>query len=139
MDSKIFTALCLVLLLSGCFGWGDSSGAPTPVPEPAHDKGYADDSSIGYWYQKHITADNTPDIIKSQDILEKDLAACGYEVRARNHWARVNNPVSTPDGHVVDSKGTAREDTPLPTTYELSGCMERKGWVRLKHYYTTPY
>lgn len=92
-----------------------------------------------YFYQTHVTADNTPDIVKAQDILEQDLVACGYEVRDHNRWARMNDPVSTSEGHVVDDNGTPREDTPLPTVYELSDCMEGKGWVRLKHYYTTPY
>lgn len=93
-----------------------------------------------YWHQQNVTADNVPDIIKAQDILEEDLAACGYEKRARNYMAKNNDPVSTrEDGHVVDEKGKARRKTPLPTNYSVRDCMEEKGWIKLKHYYTTPY
>jgi len=123
MDSKILVALTALLGLAAC-----QAGTVT-----------WSDSNTTYWHQTHITADNTPDVLRAQDFLEKDLAACSYEVRARNHWARNNDPVSTPDGQVVDAKGTAREDTPLPTTYELWQCMDGKGWVKLKHYYTVPY
>lgn len=92
-----------------------------------------------YWHPRFVTADNTPDIIKAQDILEEDLTACGYEKGARNYMAKANDPVSTEKGHVVDNKGTARKKTPLPTSYSVRECMEGRGWVKLKSYYTTPY
>ena len=124
MDSKLLWALAALLGLAAC--------------QPAGTITW-NDGTTTYWYQEHITADNAPDVVKSQDLLEKDLAQCGYLTRVRNHYATLNDPVSTADGHVVDEKGKAREDAPLPTVYEVSACMESKGWVRLKHYYTTPY
>ncbi len=123
MDSKILCALVAIVGLTACEQVGtEVSGDP-----------------YGYWYPTHVTADNTPDILHAQDFLEQDLAECGYEVQQRNHLAKVNDPVSTSDGHVVDEKGTARSDTWLPTDYALWQCMDAKGWVKLKHYYTVPY
>ena len=92
-----------------------------------------------YWHQKYVTADNVPDIIKAQDLLEQDLAACGYEKTARNYMAKMNDPVSTDEGHVVDKKGTSRRKTALPVSYSVRDCMDGRGWVQLRHYYTTPY
>ncbi len=134
MDSKIFAAVCLSFVL--CLPLGacvnrDSDDVP-------HDRG-AGNNPVGYWFPTHVTADNTPDILKAQDFLEQDLAECKYEARERNHLASVDDPVSTPQGHVVDHKGTPRDDTWLPTHYQLWQCMDAKGWVKLKHYYTVPY
>lgn len=131
MDSKPFAALCVLLLLCGC-GSDEVAGVK-------NDKGYGDNTTVGYWHSTRLTADNAPDPVKTQRILEDDLVACGYEVRDYSRWARNNNIVSDPNGNVVDQQGVYRSDTSLPETYEISDCMERKGWVRLKHYYTAPY
>lgn len=125
MDSKIFATLALCISLAACV--------------PPASNGVFGNEYTGYWHQTRLTADNVPDIVKAQDFLEQDLAACGYEKRARNHMAAHNDPVSTEDGHVVDEKGTDRKEAGLPTSYEVRDCMERKGWVQLKHYYTIPY
>ncbi len=119
------------LLLAAC---ADSDPQP---PEYTHDQAASGD--IFYWHNTKVTADTVPDILKAQDILERDMAACQYDTRARNHWAQLNDPVSTPDGHVVDEMGAPREETPLPLTYEVTDCMKKRGWVRLEHYYTVPY
>lgn len=125
MDSKIFIALAALVAFTAC------QPAGTTV---------STDSNVSYWHQTRITADNAPDVVKAQDILESDLTECGFKTRMRNHLADVNDPVSTVDGHVVDEKGKSRaNDTTLPTLYQVSRCMDDKGWVRLKHYYTTPY
>ena len=44
---------------------------------------------------------------------------------AHNTLAENNSKVSTNEGAVLNDKGTAREDTELPSTYELKGCMEK--------------
>ncbi len=134
MDSKYLLIFCTAIYLSAC-SWGGDSAAELPK----NDKGYDDDAITNYWYPTHVTADNAPDPIKSQQILENDLVACGYEVRDHRRWAAANDPVSNSQGDVVDHKGVNRSETSLPTTFELSECMESKGWVRLKHYYTAPY
>ncbi len=98
-----------------------------------------DEPATFYWHNMRMTADTVPDIQKSQDFLEQDLSACTLEVRDRTRWIDANDPVSTKDGHVVDEKGTPREYSDLPNVYELSQCMEKRGWVKLQHYYTIPY
>jgi hypothetical protein len=129
MDSKRILPILAILLLAACTS---ATGGNSPW-----DYGKKD---TYYWYQRNITADNVPNIIKAQDILEEDLMACGYEKRARNYMAAMNDPISTPnDGQVVDEQGAARDDTPLPVTYRVRDCMDRKGWVPLKHYYSQPY
>jgi hypothetical protein len=148
MDSKclpklllgVLLALCLTLPLSGCFWWDDDTPTYTPPPpSPPQDKGYDDDAITNYWYPTQVTADNMPDPIKKQKMLEDDLVACGYEVRDHRRWAAADDPVSNSQGDVVDHHGVNRSDTDLPDTFELTECMTDKGWVRLKHYYTAPY
>lgn len=132
MESRRFLPILFILAFAACSPDGGGTGVANNWklgPEP----------ETNYWHQKYVTADNTPNILKAQDILEEDLAACGYEKRARNYMAKMDDPVSTPDGHVVDEKGKPRSKTPLPTSYTVRQCMEEKGWVKLKHYYTTPY
>jgi hypothetical protein len=138
MDSKFCRVLCLALLLSACSSGDDKSYTPPPPP-PAQDKGYDDGAITNYWYPKQVTADNAPDPVKEQQLLEDDMVACGYQVRDHRRWAAADDPVSNSGGDVVDHQGVNRSDTSLPTTFQLSECMEAKGWVRLKHYYTAPY
>lgn len=127
---KNLLPLILLALLAGCTTFKETVDS---LPQAGSDP------VTFYWHNKRLTADTVPDIVKAQAILEDDLTACGYEVFDRRRWMRVNDPVSTKEGHVVDEKGTPRDETELPTTYELSQCMEKKGWVKLDHYYTIPY
>lgn len=133
MDSKPFSVFWLLVLLAGCTGYA------TDVSTPENNKGYPDSANVTYWHPTRVTSDNTPNIVKAQEMLEDDLVACGYELRDHRRWAINNDPVSNENGQVVRKKGVLRAETILPTTYELSACMNGKGWVRLKEYYQTPY
>jgi hypothetical protein len=132
-------ALLLFFTLAACTPAPDGTGVFDGPSDSNTATSTDSDGETSYWHQKYITADNVPNILKAQDLLEEDLVACGYEKRGRDHFAKMNDPVSTRDGHVVDNKGKARSKTPLPTTYSVRDCMESKGWVKLRSYYTTPY
>ncbi len=145
MESRRFIPFLIILALAACQspdggGTGILNGSSSGASSSGSSGFGFRSPETNYWHQQNVTADNVPNIIKAQDILEYDLAACGYEKRARNYMAKMNDPVSTNDkGDVVDEKGEARRKTPLPTSYTVRQCMEEKGWVKLKHYYTTPY
>ena len=132
MESRSFLSLIFCLfVLAACGPVLDDGGDYTTH---VHNNG-----STTYWHNKNVTADTVPDRVKAQAILEEDLAACGYTVRDQNRWAAANDPVSNEQGDVVDHRGVDREDAPLPKTYEVADCMDKKGWVKLRHYYTAPY